>query len=573
MHSGRNMSSHALRILLFGSLIASCADDDPCGDLVLDRTTESCVCPAGFVPRPDLGVCEGPDGSVVRYDAGLSSDAAHDAARTSDAGGDCEMRAFFRDDDGDGFGVSEAAVDACTVPDGYASRAGDCDDECPTCFPGATEVCDGRDNDCDAITDGAAATLDCGAAPDATDAVCASGRCRVLTCIDGRRDCDESFENGCETTLGSRSACLACGDSCAWSCEASGCIDAEFVDGGTYFSCARRNDGSLACWGYGELGQLGDGTFASRSRPVVLSGTYGEFSLGLWHTCAIADGGTVRCWGINASGEVGDGTTSRAGTPTTVNMLGGLAQLIACGGGHSCAVLTNGSLNCWGNNSWGQLGVTAGSARPVPVRAIGAGVFDVTAGFGFTCALMTNNTVRCWGKNTHGQLGNNSRDTIASPTQVLGLTRVRAIDADPQGNFVCAVLDDGTVWCWGRNDMGQLGDGTMTTRQTPVRVHTISNAQTVSVGETHACALRASGSVACWGAGDRGQLGDGAMETSVLPVEVTGLSGATSLGCGGHHCCAVISGSVSCWGRNASGELGDTTSETRATPVRVSPPA
>jgi alpha-tubulin suppressor-like RCC1 family protein len=567
----KRIPQFTLLLMLVTSLLFACSGGDPCGDLVLDPGTESCICPEGFLPRPELGICEGPDGSVVRFDGGSPTDAALDTLEGRDAGPDCTSRRYFRDRDGDGFGSADS-IDVCVATEGYVLRSGDCDDECPSCHPGAAEVCDGRDNDCDEVVDGAAATLDCAVPPGSVETICASGACRVLTCLEPRRDCDEAYDNGCETALGSESDCLSCGDSCAWSCEATGCVDAESVEAGTYFSCTRRDDGTLACWGYGELGQLGDGAFASRNRPIVLSGSYGDFALGLWHACAVGDGGTVLCWGVNASGEVGDGTMERAGTPTTVNMLGGFARSLGCGGGHSCAVLTNGSLNCWGNNSWGQLGITAGAARVAPVRAIGAGVFEVAAGFGFTCALMTNNTVRCWGENLHGQLGNDTRTNSSSPSQVLGLSRVRAIDADPQGNFVCALLDDGTVWCWGRNDVGQLGDGTMTTRQIPVRVQGLPEAQAISVGETHACAVRASGVVVCWGAGDRGQLGNGAMSASGAPVEVIGLCGVSSLGCGGHHCCAVSSGAVSCWGRNASGELGDATTEARGTPVRVSPP-
>jgi alpha-tubulin suppressor-like RCC1 family protein len=558
--------------ILLGLLVVAC--DSPTADelcapfgLVPDSARGACRCPDGTMTREDGSGCDLPDGGFIPLPEPPS-----DAATREEDAGSCVVRRFYRDADEDGHGASEDVVEACAPPVGYVGLDDDCNDSCPTCHPGATEVCDGADNDCDRVVDGTAASLECGVVSDSEESVCSGGVCQVAVCREGRRDCDGEFSNGCETTLGTVSACTSCGEVCGWSCDESGCNDASIVDGGSLFTCARREDGTLACWGNGELAQLGDGAFASRNRPVVLEGSFEHFALGLWHGCGVGEGGTVRCWGLNATGEVGNGTTDRVGAPTVVNMLGGFAHTVAAGGGHSCAALTDGSLRCWGNNSWGQLGVSASGARTTPVRAIGAGTAGVAAGYGFTCALMTNNTVRCWGENTNGQLGNNSRETTHTPTQVLGLTSVRQVDAAPQGVFVCALQDGGTVWCWGRNHVGQLGDGTMMTRQIPVRVQGVSDARAIAVGETHACALREAGTVVCWGGGELGQLGNGAMATSPEPVEVSGLEGVSSLGCGGHHCCGVVSGGLWCWGRNESGELGDTSDENRPTPVRVASP-
>lgn len=179
------------------------------------------------------------------------------------------------------------------------------------------------------------------------------------------------------------------------------------------------------------------------------------------------------------------------------------------------------------------------------------------------CARASDGTAWCWGGNVYGQLGDGTTSDRTAPSRVIGLGDVMEVAA--QGLLIneaahsCARLADGTVWCWGRNNRGQLGDGTLVDRSSPVRVGALSDATAIAVGRHHSCAIRVDRSVVCWGS---------AYSTS--PVPVTGLADAVALSAGGVHTCALRSaGGVVCWGANARGQLGDTTTADRRTPVAV----
>ena len=202
-----------------------------------------------------------------------------------------------------------------------------------------------------------------------------------------------------------------------------------------------------------------------------------------------------------------------------------------------------------------------GSA-PVPLAT------SVAAGSGHTCALMAGGTVKCWGSNGYGELGDGTTTTRVTPVTVVGISGATAVSAG--SGHTCALVAGGQVKCWGGNFAGQLGDGTSFIRMTPVTVAGLSGATSITLGTFHSCAI-VGGQVKCWGENTKGQLGDGTTTNRSTPVSVPGLSGVASLGTGTDHTCAVLSGGqAKCWGNNAKGQIGDGTTIERHTPATVS---
>lgn len=195
---------------------------------------------------------------------------------------------------------------------------------------------------------------------------------------------------------------------------------------------------------------------------------------------------------------------------------------------------------------------------------------SIGGGFAHACELTTSGKVGCWGYNNEGEAGNGTiSQSVASPVAVTGITN--AVSLGSGYSHACAALFGGTVKCWGSNLHGQLGDGTTTTRSSPVTVSGLSGAQSVAAGNSHSCAALADGTVRCWGFNSQGQLGNGAFSDSLVPVTVSGLSGVTQVAGGYYHSCALLSGgTVRCWGLGTGGQLGNGASTSSATPVTVS---
>jgi alpha-tubulin suppressor-like RCC1 family protein len=355
------------------------------------------------------------------------------------------------------------------------------------------------------------------------------------------------------------------------------------VAGSSSHTCAVGGAGVMVCWGLNDSGQLGDGSTTSRTTPVVVAGLTGDPALpapGRYHTCVLLADGGVKCWGDNAYGQLGDGTTTDRLVPVGVTGLAGGegvapagALKVAAGANHTCVLTAQGGVRCWGDNEYGQLGdnTTANRAVAGDVVGLGSGVAALGAGSSSTCALTTGGGVKCWGGNYSGQLGNGTYVPRLTPGDVVGLTSgvvALAVGAD----FACAVTSGGGAKCWGNNSYGQLGDGTTTSRLTPVDVNGLgSNVAAMALGFIHSCALTSTGGVKCWGHNGYGEVGDTTTTDRHTPVTVSGLSsGVASVATTGYTACAVTTaGGAKCWGWNVWGQVGDGTTTDRTAPVDV----
>ncbi len=356
------------------------------------------------------------------------------------------------------------------------------------------------------------------------------------------------------------------------------------VVAGVHHTCALRADGSVLCWGGNFGGALGpNGAGGYNTEPVTVDGLTDAIAIaaGFDYNCVIHTDRSVSCWGDNTLGQLGSGGVgSSSATPIPVAGLAD-ASAITAANGFSCALLTNGTVYCWGYNGYGALGTAgASSGTPVPNQVDGlTDVGAVSAGHAgqHNCALRdSDDTVRCWGRNAFGQLGTGGTGGYSTtPMTVTGLTGAAAIGAG--ANHTCAAVTSlGEVFCWGSNNHGTLGIGGAGGYEgfsvAPVLIDGLSDAVAVSAGAYHNCVIRNVGApteVVCWGRNDSGQLGRGTFSApSVALVPVVNLTNAKTISAGyGHSCASLYDGSVRCWGSNHHGQLGDSSVNNSNVPV------
>jgi alpha-tubulin suppressor-like RCC1 family protein len=240
---------------------------------------------------------------------------------------------------------------------------------------------------------------------------------------------------------------------------------------------------------------------------------------------------------------------------------------------HTCAVTTAGDARCWGWNRDGHLGDGTRVDRDVPVRVLGLGsdTIQIAAGGFHGCALLSWGGVRCWGANDNGELGDGTVTRRLAPVDVASLGNgVAQIAAG--GQHTCALTSAGGVKCWGFNAHGELGDGTTTDRHLPVDVTGLgSGVASIIAGGYHTCAITTGGGAKCWGLNTSGVLGDGSRTDRLVPVDVSGLtSGVTRIAAGYNHTCALVGGGAKCWGQNGRGQIGDDGAADQLVPTDVS---
>lgn len=343
---------------------------------------------------------------------------------------------------------------------------------------------------------------------------------------------------------------------------------------GGYHTCAVSSTGGVWCWGADDSGQAGQQALvAERQSPEeVLPGEtyFTQVVAGTYHTCALAAYGQAWCWGLASSGQIGNGSFGTVELiPTQVLTIPRFTEIQA-GGGFTCALASDGDAYCWGRGVSGQLGDDTSTNRNVPTPVVmpsGVTFTQLAHGDEHTCALAADGAAWCWGLDSSGQLGNGAAgdqdvpDEVTMPEVGVGWTQV-----SPGLWHTCGLASDGTAWCWGADNLGQLGDGAGVSadQQSPLQVVMPAGVRftQVSSGNFFTCALASDGAAWCWGRDDAGQIGNGAGSSAsqFVPVTVDMPVGVrfTSIDAGVASACAVADdGTGWCWGWDSFGQLGD----------------
>lgn len=343
-------------------------------------------------------------------------------------------------------------------------------------------------------------------------------------------------------------------------------------------SCLRISDGSLYCWGDNQYGQLGDGTFTNRAKPVRVREVEQAVAVatsGL-HTCAASANGTVRCWGLGEQGQLGTGEVLFQPQAIPIAVPGIVSAIqVALGPNHSCAVLSDGTARCWGINPYGELGDGTNQQRLTPTSVFELrGASRLSAGDDRSCALLLDSTLRCWGYNAEGQLADGTRTNQLQPAPVLGLVDVVQVDV---GRWdTCTVLRNASVLCWGINGLKYDGGSGAVTQEPspdadkPSDVPMFAHATQISVGLAHTCARLQDGRIKCVGSNRSHQLGIEGLHSGPGGDFVPNLPAMEQVEVGLHHTCARSRHEVWCWGQNDFGQVGDgSASDFGVVPSRV----
>lgn len=344
------------------------------------------------------------------------------------------------------------------------------------------------------------------------------------------------------------------------------------VDAGGSHTCAMRADGSTWCWGLNSHGQVGDGSNTNRAvavREQSVAVDWVEVSTGDMHACALKGDGSLWCWGSSFSGQLGNTTTgadAHSNMPDRVTSQSSNWTQVTAGGYHTCAIRTDGSLWCWGNNLRGQLGQGnqgSDTNRALPSR-VGADNdwMSVSAGGWHTCALKTDQSLWCWGSNFYGELGDgtsgSAADRLVPTRETTNGTNWALVSAG--SHFTCALSATGERFCWGLNVDGQLGNGTATNAVAPARADTDGTLwKAVASGGSHSCGVRSDDEVKCWGRNSRGQVGAGqaGFQPRYSPAQVAAAASWSRVAVGDRHACGLdFNGRLHCWGRNDQGQMG-----------------
>ena len=339
---------------------------------------------------------------------------------------------------------------------------------------------------------------------------------------------------------------------------------------------AVRTNGTIWMWGSNVLGDLGDNSSTSTSSPVSVVGGFTdwrELCIGFTNSLGLRSNGTVWAWGQNGSGQIGDGTTTTRSSP--VSVIGGFTGWcqVSAGGGHSAGIRTNGTAWTWGVALCGALGDNTLVNKSSPVSVVGGFTnwCQISAGSYSTAAIRSNGTLWAWGRNTVGRLGDNTTINKSSPVSVIGgFTDWCQVSAG-----VChsaAVRTNGTVWTWGANGVGQLGDSTLVAKSSPVSVvGGFTDWCQVSSGTAQTFGIRTNGTIWSWGFNSSGRLGDGTVTDKSSPVSVVGgFTDWCNVAAGQFHAFGIrTNGTIWGWGSGGNGRLGDNTTTNKSSPVSV----
>jgi alpha-tubulin suppressor-like RCC1 family protein len=367
---------------------------------------------------------------------------------------------------------------------------------------------------------------------------------------------------------------------------------------GVLHSCAITAAGGAYCWGWGRVGQLGNGDTASSPIPVRVAGGHHFVAVtaGRYHTCGLTADSSAYCWGVNTLGQIGTDSLgeSCAGTKDPNKRFacswhprlvagGRRFAAISAGAMHTCGVAANGEASCWGSNGGGTLGSESAPAVanvPIPVAG-GLRLAALGAGLNHSCGVTVDGRVYCWGDNEDNQLGNNAMKESKSPVAVAATVTFRAVTAG--GEHTCGITVDSVAYCWGKSEHGRLGIGENMYESMRGKKHQSSPAavegrlafQSLSAGGAHTCGVATDGRAYCWGDNLDGRAGIGKGGWATKPDAVDGDLRYTVISAGDYHSCAITTdGAAYCWGSNSDGQLGNGTSKgtSKGKAVRVSFP-
>lgn len=338
--------------------------------------------------------------------------------------------------------------------------------------------------------------------------------------------------------------------------------------------CALMLDGTVECWGNTVEGQLGTGSLSGSLKPVKVKGldNVTQIAVKATHACAVRTSGDLWCWGINEDGELGAGTQTDA-EPAPVKAKLDQVKMVTISDYVTCALRVDSTVWCWGgadDSLLGQEVATHNHIEPLQIPGL-TDVSKIYSGNWHSCALKASGSVVCWGNNLWGQLGRGTNATQekkgAPAAPVKGLDNVVSLSL---GYFhSCAVLRDTTVRCWGNNAAGQLGDGNTKNTNVPVEVTGLSGVSQLALGEDHSCALLTDQQVECWGSDEFDQLGSATESSSTTPVHADLVAPATLIAAGNHFNCAGSSSHLQCWGKNVAGQLAQGNNDRVHVPVNV----
>lgn len=422
----------------------------------------------------------------------------------------------------------------------------------------------GQDSPLDAAAqggDGSNASADA-----ATGKVCTGVR---VAGSDPATGCATSSCAACPVPAGTTGAVCSASGACDFTCApgelktAIGCGPVALqIVAGPAFTCALTRQHLVRCWG--------SLLTTTSNVPVVVAGLVDikAIAAGDEHACAVTSAGAVKCWGRNADGQLGNGTLVDSATPVDVSGLSSGVVALAAGQRHTCAMLSTGDVQCWGDNLLRQLGrdTPASTTTPLAIAGGNPNAIAIAAGTVHTCIVSANHHVTCWGNGESGQLGNQAKPRSSLGVEAVGVTDAVSIAAGGAGTrgYTCAIRAQGKVSCWGTNFWGNLGIGTNNADViAPVEVTTLAGVTELALGTDATCAVRAN-ALSCWGHGDYGKIGHKGWAAPngyhwlPTPTAMPELAmPAAHIAVGDYHSCFVTDTEVHCVGAAASGQLGD----------------